>query len=206
MRAYAILVPFFALLIGGSIWLKTHRDPDWYESDPARQKGTALDATAAFLAMQDPETRARAIFTELSKVFTHARCANCHTLAAPLQGDSGQPHQPMVVRANGGAGAPGMLCVTCHGTESFQNVPGAPGWILAPEELAWAGRGAAEICADLKAERPALDDVADYLRENPMVDHGWSRPRHLEAAPGSKASLVTLFDLWIDSGAHCPDA
>ncbi len=196
MRAYAILVPFFTVLIGGSIWVKTERDPDRYQrkakSEAVRE--TELQAVRALLAIDDPESRARAIFGEVSKVFTHPRCANCHTADVPLQGETGSPHRPMVAVVNGGAGAPGMLCVTCHGTESYLNVPGAPGWVMAPEGLAWSGRSAAEICTALKEERPGLDDVIAYLRSNPMVDYGWRSPEHLTAAPGNKDALIELFE------------
>ena len=70
--------------------------------------------------------------------------------AWPLQGDGALPHHPVVVRGEDGHGAPGLRCDACHGESNFQSVPGAPGWHLAPREMAWQGLSVSAICDQIK--------------------------------------------------------
>ena len=169
-----------------------------------------LEGPAAFAAITDDRARAQALFGELSKVLTHPRCVNCHPQGErPRQGDDGHLHEPYVIRGNGGLGAPGLFCTTCHGEENFLHVPGNAKWLLAPEEMAWVGRSAAEICAQLKdkgrnGDRD-LEAVHQHLAEDGLVAYGWAPPPHLEPAPGNQATAAALFRAWIDAGAACPD-
>ncbi len=173
--------------------------------DPTPDLG--LNPAAAFVSIADDRDRAAAMFTEAARVLRHPRCVNCHPSSErPLQGERGDPHQPLVVRGAGGMGAPGMMCLTCHGTQSFQNVPGRPGWVLAPSELAWEAASVAAICEQLKARAASssLEDIARYVTENELVGHGFAPPTHLEAAPGDQATLGGLFRGWVEAGAYCP--
>ncbi len=169
-----------------------------------------LEGPSAFAGITDDRARAQALFSELAKVLTHPRCVNCHPQdERPLQGDDGRLHEPYVIRGQGGLGAPGLFCTTCHGQENFLHVPGNAKWLLAPEEMAWVGRSAAEICAQLKdkgrnGDRD-LEAVHQHLAEDALVAYGWAPPPHPEAAPGNQATTAALFRAWIDAGAACPD-
>lgn len=171
----------------------------------------ALRPPSAFDDIADPAARSRALFTEAGKVLTHPRCINCHPSGdTPLQGDSGQAHEPPVVRGRGGLGAVGMECRTCHFRENFDPgaVPGAPGWHLAPPKMAWEGRTLSDLCRQLKD--PArngnrdLDAVAEHMEGDPLVGWGWHPGPGRQNAPGSQEALGALIRAWIDTGAACP--
>ncbi|MEO0812443.1 MAG: hypothetical protein AAFY60_06235, partial [Myxococcota bacterium] len=137
------------------------------DPEPAR---AALKSVEEFSAIADTRGRSQAMFVEVARVLRHPRCANCHESGErPRQGESGALHQPLVARAGGGAGAPGMLCMTCHGSESFENVPGAAGWLMAPERLGWFGNSDAQLCASLKENREELGKVTEYLKTSQRV-------------------------------------
>src|SRR3954462_10984892 len=82
----------------------------------AAQNRPELKSVDSFEAISDPKARTVALFEEAGRVIAHPRCVNCHPATArPLQADSRRPHEPPVVRGEGGMGTPGMHCVTCHG-------------------------------------------------------------------------------------------
>jgi len=94
------------------------------------------------------------MFEEAGKVIQSPRCMNCHPAGErPTQTDRMTPHQPLVVRGDGGMGAPGgLVCSTCHHETNFDpaGVPGNPKWSLAPVEMAWQGKTLGEICVQIK--------------------------------------------------------
>src|SRR2546428_6675992 len=62
-----------------------------------------LAAPESFQGIGDRAARSAAAFTEAGKVLTHPRCVNCHPAGdRPLQHESGQLHQPPVVRGADG--------------------------------------------------------------------------------------------------------
>ena len=185
-------------------------------SDTNTQNGASasstngLAAAASFNTISDDRERALALFTEIGKVVQHPRCVNCHPRSdRPMQGDASIPHQPHVVRGDGGMGAAGLRCTACHGAENYANVPGRPVWFLAPAEMAWQGKSLGEICEQIKdPERNGqrtLDDIAYHVANDELVAHGWQPPAHLEAAPGDQETFGELVQAWIEAGAHCPD-
>ena len=168
-----------------------------------------LRPSAAFASISDDEERARALFTEMARVFQHPRCVNCHPAGdSPLQGDGALPHHPVVVRGEDGHGAPGLRCDACHGESNFQSVPGAPGWHLAPREMAWQGLSVSAICDQIKdpARNGGLDlaGLIHHIEEDRLVGWGWRPPEQMEPAPGSQARLGDLTRAWVAAGAHCP--
>lgn len=168
-----------------------------------------LATASSFNTISDERERALAMFQEIGKVIQHPRCMNCHPRGdRPMQGDQSLPHQPHVVRGDGGMGAVGMRCTTCHGAENYANVPGRPVWFLAPAEMAWQGKSLGEICAQIKdparnGER-SLDDIAFHVINDELVAYGWEPPDHLEPAPGDQETFGALVEAWIGAGAHCP--
>lgn len=176
----------------------------------AATPSTGLISSESFAAIEDDDTRAIAIFTELGKVLTHPRCVNCHPAGErPLQGEAGLPHQPHVVRGADGHGVPGLVCASCHGVESFENVPGNASWHLAPASMAWEGRSLGAICAQMKdPQRNGGLDLAGLVKhvaEDALVGYGWNPPSHLEPAPGDQATAGALMKAWVEAGAACPE-
>jgi hypothetical protein len=155
--------------------------------------------------------RSRAAFVAASEVFLHPRCANCHPDdGAPRRGDASLAHDPPVVGGPAGAGVPGMECRSCHqdrGVDGIR-VPGAPGWRLAPPVMAWHGRSAAAICAQLKD--PArnggrtLAQIVEHVTQDPLVGWGWAPGTVRTPVPVSQGEFARLLAEWIETGAACP--
>ncbi len=167
----------------------------------------------AFDDIADRDERAAAIFDEAGKVFTHARCLNCHVDGdRPRQGDDQRLHQPWVRRGSAGFGVPGLRCMTCHNEENFEPaaVPGAPNWHLAPRSMAWESKSIADICQQIKdpernGER-SLQDLVEHVINDPLVTWGWNPGPKRVPAPGSQEVFAALIQAWVDDGAACPPA
>jgi hypothetical protein len=177
---------------------------------PAATAG-ALRPPAAFAAIADRAARSRALFAEVSRVLGHARCVNCHPDDdTPRQGEAGAPHDPPVWRGAEGRGVPGLGCATCHQDRNAElaRIPGAPTWQLAPRSMAWLGKPAGAICAQLKDPARnggrSLAQVLDHVAHDAIVAWGWQPGADRARPPGSQAELAALVAAWIESGAACP--
>jgi hypothetical protein len=155
--------------------------------------------------------RSEAIFVEIAQVLTHPRCVNCHPADdVPRQGDTHAIHDPPVTRGETNRGVVGMLCQTCHQDRHVElaRVPGAPNWQLAPREMAWLGKTAGQICAQLKDPKRnggrTLAQVKHHLEHDALVAYGWAPGANRAPAPGTQAQFAQKFQAWIDSGAMCP--
>lgn len=186
-------------------------------ADKPNVKQEKLRALDEFSSIKDEKERALAIYDEIDTVLSHPRCVNCHPAGdSPYQGPditrigdtSPKPHQPLVVRGEDGFGAAGMRCETCHGEANFENVPGSPGWHLAPIEMAWEGKTPGAICEQIKdPERnggKTLAQLTEHMQHDALVGYGWNPPAHLQPAPGSQKIFGELFAAWIEAGAPCP--
>ena len=181
--------------------------------EPSGEKASAakgMKAPSNFESIEGEEARSRAIFEEMGRALKHPRCVNCHPAGdRPLMGEESEPHQPLVERGKGGFGPPGMRCTTCHNNENYKNVPGRPGWHMAPREMAWEGKSLAEICEQIKdPERnggKSIDGIVEHIATDNLVAYGWEPPDQYEAVPGSQDLLGKLARAWADSGAHCPE-
>jgi hypothetical protein len=179
-----------------------------------------LREAASFESIADPSERALAMFEEAGKVIQHPRCVNCHPKGdSPLQGMEMKVHQPPVTRGEGGMGAPGMMCTTCHGpanvdvvaqAETLKSIPGDPAWHLAPIEMAWEDKSLGEICAQIKdPERnggKTMDELVEHMAHDGLVGWGWNPGAGREPAPGSQAVFGELIRRWAADGAPCPGA
>lgn len=170
-----------------------------------------LRPVEAFAPIDDRATRSAALFTEMARVFTHPRCANCHPVDdRPRQGMAQVVHDPPVWRGPDNHGTPGLHCDSCHQTENSPHarVPGAPSWHLAPLSMGWIGRSNGAICRQLKdPERnggKSLEQIHEHLAEDALVAWGWNPGADREPAPGSQQALAALTRAWIDTGAACP--
>src|ERR1051326_772563 len=66
------------------------------------QNTIELRASSSFERISDPQTRSRAIFSEIGKVLTHPRCINCHPAGdRPTQANDMHPHNPPAWRTAG---------------------------------------------------------------------------------------------------------
>lgn len=170
-----------------------------------------LKSPDAFKDIQNQDERSVALFLEAGKVITGPRCVNCHPAGdRPLQGKDSHPHQPLVVRGDGGLGAAGMRCYTCHGQQNYDpaHIPGHPEWHLAPIEMAWQGKTLSQICEQIKdaARNGGRDMVAlvAHMSEDSLVGWGWDPGAGREPAPGTQQRFGALVKAWADTGAACP--
>jgi len=177
--------------------------------------GKTLPATlrpvAAFAAIKDPKARSVALFAEAGKVIQHPRCLNCHPATErPTQTDAMRPHEPLVVRGDGGIGAAGLRCITCHHNANFDpaGVPGNPKWALAPPEMAWQGKSLGDICRQIKDPNRnggrSMAELVHHMAEDELVGWGWHPGGKRTPAPGTQAEFGALIKAWADSGAYCP--
>jgi len=172
----------------------------------------ALKAVSDFDSIQDRNARAVALFQEAGKVIFSPRCMNCHPAGErPTQTDRMRPHQPLVVRGDGGMGPPGGLaCTTCHHEANYDpaGVPGNPKWALAPAEMAWQGKTLGQICVQIKdKDRNGGKDMAaliKHMAEDELVGWGWDPGAGRTPAPGTQKQFGELIKAWADAGATCP--
>jgi hypothetical protein len=178
---------------------------------PAAVSAEDLKSPDAFKGIANEQERSVALFLEAGKVLTHPRCVNCHPAGdKPLQGDNSHPHNPMVVRGDGGLGAPAMRCYTCHGQANYDaaRMPGHPEWHLSPLEMAWQGRTLAQICEQIKDPgRNGGKDMAaliKHMSEDSLVGWGWNPGVGRTPAPGTQQQFGALIKAWAETGAACP--
>ncbi|KYF84484.1 Isoquinoline 1-oxidoreductase subunit [Sorangium cellulosum] len=170
-----------------------------------------LRSPEAFASIRDNDARAASLFLEASKVLLHPRCVNCHPHdGVPRQGDSGERHNPPVERGPHDRGIAALECTSCHQAQNLDlaRVPGAPGWHLAPVEMAWLGRSPAAICAQVKDParngKKTLAQIVEHAAHDELVAWGWAPGHGRTKAPGSQAQFGALVDAWVKAGAACP--
>jgi hypothetical protein len=171
-----------------------------------------LASVESFASIGDTPTRSAALFTELGKVLTHPRCANCHPAGdSPRQGDMGRVHQPPVERGPDGLGLPAMRCPICHQPANFDpaDVPGDPNWHLAPREMAWEGKSLGEICAQIKDParngNRSLEALVEHIGEDHLVGWAWAPGYGRQPVPGTQKEAGALAEAWVKTGAACPN-
>lgn len=210
----AVLLAPLALIVAATT---NAEDIDTENTNATPGKGaTTIDSSrlrpvASFDDTGPEQDRSVAFFTEAGKVITHPRCVNCHPAGdQPLQGETGQLHQPMVVRGDHGFGAVGMRCTTCHGDENFDpgRVPGNSHWLLAPIEMVWEGKTLGDICRQIKdPERNggrSLEEIVRHMEEDPLVGWAWAPGAGRRPAPGTQSAFADLIRAWAETGAACP--
>ena len=178
---------------------------------PLPPAGEALRPVETFASIGDRSARSKALFGEVARVLTSARCANCHPADdTPHQGDAHEIHEPPIIRGPANNGVDGLHCGTCHQDRNLElaRVPGAPSWQLAPAQMAWLDRTPSQICEQLSDPKRnggrTLAQVHDHLAHDALVAWGWSPGANRKPAPGTQAHAAALFNAWIDSGAICP--
>jgi hypothetical protein len=172
---------------------------------------SALLAPAAFASITDRSARSVAMYEEAAKVFTSPRCQNCHPAdTSPRQGEASELHDPPVTRGPKDEGVPGAMCTTCHQDANLElaRVPGAPKWHLAPTEMAWIGKSAAQICMQIKDPArnggKSLAQIVDHVSHDALVGWGWHPGSGRAPAPGTQEAFGALVAAWVETGAECP--
>jgi hypothetical protein len=170
-----------------------------------------LASVESFASIGDTAARSAALFTELGKVLTHARCVNCHPAGdRPRQTDARRLHQPPVTRGPDGLGLPAMRCPICHQNANFDpgRVPGNPIWHLAPREMAWEGKTLAEICTQIKDParngNRTLEALVEHIGTDHLVGWAWAPGYGRQPAPGTQKEAGALVEAWVKTGAACP--
>lgn len=213
MKKFAIASGVAAIGVAASLLAATF---SLAQDNPAEQSAP-LKPAAEFQSITDAKQRSWALFEEAGKVIQHPRCVNCHPATErPLQTMAMHPHQPPVVRGEGGMGMPGMTCNTCHGAanvdvvgqaETLKSIPGNAAWHLAPIEMAWEGKTLGEICRQIKdPERnggKTLAEITEHMSHDSLVGWGWQPGAGREPVPGSQAVFGELIAAWVESGAAC---
>ena len=172
----------------------------------------ALKPVSEFGSIKDQNERAVALFQEAGKVIQSPRCMNCHPATdRPTQTDKMLPHQPLVIRGEGGVGAAGgLVCSTCHRETNFDaaGVPGNPKWSLAPDEMAWQGKSLGQICVQIKDKKhnggKDIAELVKHMAEDELVGWGWHPGAGRMPAPGTQKRFGELIKAWADAGAACP--
>jgi hypothetical protein len=171
-----------------------------------------LRAVADFTSIGDRAARSRALFAEASRVLLHPRCVNCHPSGdVPHQGIELGLHDPPVLRGPEDKGVPGMECTSCHQdrNQPLTRVPGAPNWHLAPIGMAWVGRSAPQLCAQLKDPArnggKSLAAIVEHNAHDELVAWGWKPGADREPVPGTQEQFGALVAAWVDTGAACPE-
>ena len=178
----------------------------------AEMAGT-LAPPSSFANISDPAARSAAYFAEAAKVMMHPRCVNCHPAGdRPSQGEGAMSrlHQPPVTRGADGFGSVAMRCGSCHQKANFDpgHMPGHEHWHLAPVSMAWQGKTAGQICAQVKD--PArngnrnLAQIVEHMSKDSLVGWAWAPGIGRQPAPGTQAELGALLEAWVSTGAACP--
>jgi hypothetical protein len=175
------------------------------------QNNERLRSAKEFQGITDQRERSIALFNEASKVLLHPRCVNCHPPDNfPRQGDNPIIHDPPSVRGPKDRGVVAMECTSCHQDRNAvqARIPGAPNWHLAPLEMAWLGKTAAQICAQLKDPKrnggKTLEEIQHHTAHDELVAWGWNPGADRTPAPGTQQEFGDLIRAWIDTGAECP--
>ena len=164
----------------------------------------------AFAVVEDREARSRAMFQEATKVLFHPRCVNCHPSDDSPRQRNLEAHVPPVLRGPDDRGEVGVRCGSCHQDQNVElaRVPGAPEWHLAPKSMAWIGRSASSVCAQIKDRarngNKTLAQIAEHAAHDPLVAWGWKPGADRAPAPGTQARFGALVAAWIETGAECP--
>ena len=192
--------------------------------------GTAITVASATLATaqtttsetpseatQAPSAAGLKAWEGIHEVFSHPRCANCHTpderprWSGPHYKAKFKNHAMNVQRGEDGMGNTGLRCSTCHGetnSAKLHGPPGAPHWATAPIEMKWFAQSSKAICEQVKDPArngdKTLEEVAVHVRDDKLVGWGWAPGPGREPAPGSAQATYELLQTWIAEGAPCP--
>ncbi|MFN0140926.1 MAG: hypothetical protein ACKVQW_12685 [Pyrinomonadaceae bacterium] len=202
-----LMVVAVVALVLGSFCVRTS---DWLAS------ADAATTTESATELTDDKKKARAAFTEAFKVFSSARCLNCHPKGdTPLQGNEGREHDFVVTRGADGRGEEPMLCASCHLDKNQDEEglpPGTTNWHMpsAAQKMVFQGLTAAELCRNLKdplknGGKKSAKAAVEHISKDPLVLWAWSPGRGRTPPPMSHQDFVKKMNAWVANGAACPE-
>lgn len=202
-----LLVVATVAVILGSFCLRTS---GWLAS------ADAATMTGSVAALADNKKKARAAFTEAFKVFSSARCVNCHPAGdTPLQGNEGRVHDFVVTRGVDGRGEEPMLCASCHLEKNQDDEglpPGAENWHMPPaaQKMIFQGLTAGQLCRNLKdplknGGKKSAKESVEHIGKDPLVRWAWSPGKGRSIPPLSHADFLKKMNEWVANGAACPE-
>ncbi|MGB7201900.1 MAG: hypothetical protein WBD16_06490 [Pyrinomonadaceae bacterium] len=202
-----LLVVASIVLTVGSFCLK---GPGYVES------ADAATMTGPGAAVADNKKKARAAFNEAFKVFSSARCVNCHPAGdTPLQGNEGRVHDFVVTRGADGKGEEPMLCASCHLDKNQDDEglpPGTPNWHMPPaaQKMIFQGLTAGQLCRNLKdpkknGGKKSAKAAVEHIGKDPLVLWAWSPGTGRTTSPMSHADFVKKMNEWVANGGACPE-
>ena len=171
--------------------------------------------TAPVIRADDAE-KAKAAFTDASKVFFSPRCVNCHPGGdTPLVGDASKPHEQGVTRGPEGRGPAGLACTTCHQDENLDGEglpPGVKDWHMpgAEHKMSFQGLTAGQLCRQIKdpiqnGGKKSAKDAIEHMNTDPKVLWAWSPGAGRSVPPMSHDDLMKKMNEWVAAGAACPE-
>ena len=179
--------------------------------------GVALNANISSAATAKPDSKkAKAAFTDASKVFFSPRCANCHAGGdGPTQGDAMKPHDPEMLRGKDGHGTEDLQCNACHmdtNTEGDVPVPGVPDWHMPPADhkMVITGLTPGQLCLQIKdplknGGLKTPQDSIKHMDSDPKVLWAWTPGNKRTIPPMSHEDFMKKMNEWVTNGAACPE-
>lgn len=188
----------------------------WFQSSGWLASADAATTTESATALADNKKKARAAFNEAFKVFSSARCVNCHPAGdTPLQGNELREHDFEVRRGPDGRGVEPMLCATCHLEKNQDDEglpPGTTNWHMPPaaQKMIFQGLTAGELCRNLKdplknGGKKSAKAAVEHISKDPLVLWAWSPGRGRTPPPMSHPAFVKKMNEWVVYGGACPD-
>ncbi len=202
MKLHTIITAFLTLALTAASLAKAPSD---------------VDATSSSAS----EAEALAAWQKVYEVFSHPRCANCHVPEDNIPRWSGPSygltqgewlnHGINITGGESRIGAESIPCMACHQSTNAElphAPPGAPTWRLAPVEMVWWKKSSQEICQQIKDPKRnggrSLQEVADHIGHDALVQWGWAPGPGREPAPYSSEEVVNFLESWRVAGAPCP--
>jgi len=163
---------------------------------------------------EDPEKQESAshrAFATILEVLKSPRCLNCHPMDDhPRQGDDQHIHLFGVERGPRNHGGPVQLCATCHRAENnpYAQIPGAPGWGLAPRSMGWLGLSDEEIGRRLVDGAAnggrSLEALVHHMSEDRLVLWAWEPGEGREPPPVTLEEFRAALKTWFEGGGQIP--
>lgn len=172
------------------------------------------------------EAAGLAAWDAIFEVFSHPRCANCHTddrnipMWTGLGYGDDAPHGMNINAGDSRMGLESIPCSTCHINSAAPNtVPNAPPhtghpWMLAPVEFLWFDQSSADICVQVSdPERNGgrdgeglVEHIIHDAEIRAFITWGFNPGGGREPAPGTMQEHLDDMVTWTAAGMPCPAA
>jgi hypothetical protein len=177
-------------------------------SQPPAVGGSTKHIRSLNLPPPPPPPPTASFVTDLAPTFKHARCINCHAVAATnfARGTgTGLPANHSVVSA-----ATNCTQSSCH-TSTLLPTQGTinPGWKSAPADMDFRNKTDADLCAMAKNPGTVAGSVLNHLSQDKLVLWAVGDGRVpggttlATAPPNSISTWQTRVQNWVNAGMPC---